>query len=364
MPHARRGDGRAGARGARGASRGGGGRAPRVPPRGRRPRRRGALHVADARASLPRTTPRPTSWSPRRACCTGLRRPRPGKHFFNLAPRMLCPNMKLTTLEKVRDCLANMSGEVGRRPGRRASARSPPSSGWSRLADAMPLDGSGCPRCFGAARRRYSSVSTRRSTPQRRADVLVIGSGIAGLTAALEARRAGRLGRRRHEGPPLPRRARGTRRAASPARWARPTASSSTSPTRSSSGRGCATSASCARSSGRLPRRSPASRSSACGSTSPGRRGRARARGRAHPAARAALRATRPAPRCRTRSPQRVRAERAHRGVRAALPRRPAHRRGRALHGRARHRRRAASWRCSGPTRSCWRRAARARPTA
>ena len=36
----------------------------------------------------------------------------PGKHFFELAPRMLCPNMKLTTMQKVRDCLADSTGEV------------------------------------------------------------------------------------------------------------------------------------------------------------------------------------------------------------------------------------------------------------
>ena len=42
----------------------------------------------------------------------GLAKAAPGKHFFELAPRMLCPNMKVTTIEKVRDCLANMSGEV------------------------------------------------------------------------------------------------------------------------------------------------------------------------------------------------------------------------------------------------------------
>jgi len=42
----------------------------------------------------------------------GLRKAAPGKRFFELAPRMLCPNMKLTTLAKVRDCLASGSGEV------------------------------------------------------------------------------------------------------------------------------------------------------------------------------------------------------------------------------------------------------------
>ena len=41
-----------------------------------------------------------------------LEKAAPGKRFFELAPRMLCPNMKLTTLVKVRDCLANLTGEV------------------------------------------------------------------------------------------------------------------------------------------------------------------------------------------------------------------------------------------------------------
>jgi quinolinate synthase len=41
-----------------------------------------------------------------------LEKAAPGKRFFELAPRMLCPNMKVTTLTKVRDCLATGSGEV------------------------------------------------------------------------------------------------------------------------------------------------------------------------------------------------------------------------------------------------------------
>ena len=41
-----------------------------------------------------------------------LQKAAPGKQFFELAPRMLCPNMKLTTLVKVRDCLLNGTGEV------------------------------------------------------------------------------------------------------------------------------------------------------------------------------------------------------------------------------------------------------------
>lgn len=40
----------------------------------------------------------------------------PGKRFVNLEPRMLCPNMKLTTLEKVRDCLRDGTGEIDVNP--------------------------------------------------------------------------------------------------------------------------------------------------------------------------------------------------------------------------------------------------------
>jgi quinolinate synthase len=42
----------------------------------------------------------------------GLKKVAPGKRFFELSPRMLCPNMKVTTLQKVRDCLAEGTGEV------------------------------------------------------------------------------------------------------------------------------------------------------------------------------------------------------------------------------------------------------------
>jgi quinolinate synthase len=38
----------------------------------------------------------------------GLAKAAPGKRFVNLTPRMLCPNMKVTTIEKVRDSLAGM----------------------------------------------------------------------------------------------------------------------------------------------------------------------------------------------------------------------------------------------------------------
>ncbi len=36
----------------------------------------------------------------------------PGKRFVNLTPSMICPNMKVTTIEKVRDCLRDMTGEI------------------------------------------------------------------------------------------------------------------------------------------------------------------------------------------------------------------------------------------------------------
>lgn len=42
----------------------------------------------------------------------GLAKAAPGKRFLNLEPRMICPNMKVTTIEKVRDCLRDMSGEI------------------------------------------------------------------------------------------------------------------------------------------------------------------------------------------------------------------------------------------------------------
>ncbi|MDR3687156.1 MAG: quinolinate synthase NadA [Coriobacteriia bacterium] len=41
-----------------------------------------------------------------------LQKAAPEKHFYELSPRMLCPNMKVTTLQKVRDCLDRGSGEI------------------------------------------------------------------------------------------------------------------------------------------------------------------------------------------------------------------------------------------------------------
>lgn len=46
----------------------------------------------------------------------------PGKRFVNLEPRMICPNMKVTTLEKLRDCLRDMTGEIDIAPDVRTAA--------------------------------------------------------------------------------------------------------------------------------------------------------------------------------------------------------------------------------------------------
>jgi len=42
----------------------------------------------------------------------GLQKAAPDKRFYQPAPEPVCPNMKLTTLEKMRDCLRDMSGEI------------------------------------------------------------------------------------------------------------------------------------------------------------------------------------------------------------------------------------------------------------
>jgi quinolinate synthase len=42
----------------------------------------------------------------------GLQKAAPGKQFHNLAPSMLCPNMKLTRLDHVRDVLRDLSNEI------------------------------------------------------------------------------------------------------------------------------------------------------------------------------------------------------------------------------------------------------------
>ncbi|MHB9002896.1 MAG: quinolinate synthase NadA [Coriobacteriia bacterium] len=53
-----------------------------------------------------------------------LKKAAPGKRFVGLESRMLCPNMKLTTLEKVRDCLRDGTGDIEVDPRVAAAARS------------------------------------------------------------------------------------------------------------------------------------------------------------------------------------------------------------------------------------------------
>ncbi|MDP2299302.1 MAG: quinolinate synthase NadA, partial [Actinomycetota bacterium] len=52
---------------------------------------------------------------------TGLEKAAPGKRFVGVSPPMLCPNMKLTRLDHVRDALRDMAGVV-RVPGDTAAA--------------------------------------------------------------------------------------------------------------------------------------------------------------------------------------------------------------------------------------------------
>ena len=53
----------------------------------------------------------------------GMERAAPGKRFYNIAPPMLCPNMKLTRLANVRDVLRDLTGEVVVAPEIAAAAR-------------------------------------------------------------------------------------------------------------------------------------------------------------------------------------------------------------------------------------------------
>jgi quinolinate synthase len=53
----------------------------------------------------------------------GLRKAAPDKTFVNLTPRMLCPNMKLTTLNKVRDALVHQQFAVDVEPDIASRAR-------------------------------------------------------------------------------------------------------------------------------------------------------------------------------------------------------------------------------------------------
>jgi len=54
---------------------------------------------------------------------TGLEKAAPGKRFHGVSPQMLCPNMKLTRLDHVRDALRDLSGVVRVPDGVAAAAR-------------------------------------------------------------------------------------------------------------------------------------------------------------------------------------------------------------------------------------------------
>ena len=94
-------------------------RAPRVPSRGRRPRRRGAVHLPDA-VDAAASDAGEFVVDHRGGLIHALEKAAPAS-VRPLDPRMLCPNMKVTTLEKVRDRLADLSWRSRRRRGRSAS---------------------------------------------------------------------------------------------------------------------------------------------------------------------------------------------------------------------------------------------------
>ena len=234
----------------------------------------------------------------------------------------------------------------------RARARGRRADGGDR-ADATALRADALPDPLG--QRYLLEFDTDELAAARAATCSSSAAGIAGLTAALARRRGSARVHARHEGAASPRPTPGTRRAASPARWARPTRSSCTSPTRSWWGRACATPTSCARSSARRPRRSRELQALGVRVRPRGRRGAvalAREGGHSLPRVLHSGDAT-GAEVQDTLSARRPADARASSSFEDALPRRPAHR-GRPLRRRARARqRRRASSRRSGPTRSC-----------
>ena len=217
--------------------------APRVPPRGRRPRRRGALDQ-------------------RRCCAYAAESPADEFIVVTEAGLLHAPAegrarqalLRARAADALPQHEAHDAREGARLPARRSSrAIDVPEDVRVRALARRRADGrdwlsadavattdirAGAQLPERARPPLPARVRHRRAARSIACDVLVIGSGIAGLTAALDARRAARTRRRSSPRRASPRRTPGTRRAASPARWARPTRSSCTSPTRSWSAQG------------------------------------------------------------------------------------------------------------------------------
>ena len=239
---------------ARAASRRRGDRAPRVPPRGRATLADAVLSTSQMLAFAAEPTRREFIVVTEVGLLHGARARRlPASASTSFTPTMLCPNMKLTTLEKVRDCACRPSSRRSRSPSRRprARARRRRADGrhWltrsirsaARRADRAAAPVATCSvrhrrLAQHAQRRARRSAAGSRGSPPR--STLADGARRSSLVTKgtpLRDEHVVRAGRHRRRGR------------------ARPTPSSCTSPTRSSSARGCATRRSCARSWTRRP---------------------------------------------------------------------------------------------------------------
>ena len=114
---------------------------------------------------------------------TGLRKRYPDRTFVAASDYAVCPNMKLTTLESAIVALREVSGEVVVAP-----------EIGEKALRAVRADGR-VARTSGTNRARpYIANVAGQKLHRRTFDVLVLGGGIAGLTAAISAARRWRAG--------------------------------------------------------------------------------------------------------------------------------------------------------------------------
>ena len=151
-----------------------------VPARRRRSGRRGALHLADALRSRRRLGRRVHRGHRGRTASTRCAKAAPGKLFYRAVARDVLPQHEADDARDGARRAASRTGTSSRCPTTSPGAPRARSSGWWRLAEPSR---SGLLDVAPAT----ASASTPASIAQQRSDVLVIGSGIAGLTAALHA---------------------------------------------------------------------------------------------------------------------------------------------------------------------------------